>query len=187
MYKNVATAAVVVAIATVVVRFASFAPMAAGDPPPAPARYQVVVIGSGLAGHSAALSAAEECTECSVLLLEKEPRVGGNSLKASSGINAVAAAGQGDSAERFKDDILRSGGGLSEPALVDALVRDSQGALAWLAAAGVDLSGTVQLGGHTSRRTHFPPRGPVGFSIVSALAKKVEAHPNITVLAGATV
>ncbi len=49
------------------------------------------------------------------------PRAGGNSMKASSGINALAPE-QSDSPEAFRDDTLRSGGGLSVPELVDTLV-----------------------------------------------------------------
>jgi succinate dehydrogenase/fumarate reductase flavoprotein subunit len=56
----------------------------------------VVVIGGGLAGLSAAVEAAsyfsrENLPSCTVTLLDKEPRIGGNSAKASSGINAACA------------------------------------------------------------------------------------------------
>ena len=56
----------------------------------------VVVIGGGLAGLSAAVEAAsyfsrEKLPSCTVTLLDKEPRIGGNSAKASSGINAACA------------------------------------------------------------------------------------------------
>ena len=144
----------------------------------------IVVVGAGLAGQSAALAAAEACPRCAVVLLEKEPRVGGNSAKASSGINAVTPE-HGDSPQRYRDDTLRSGGGLSSPPLVDALVGDSAAGLEALQAAGMDLSGTVQLGGHTARRTHFPPHGPVGWTIISALKKRLDAALNVRVVTGA--
>jgi heterodisulfide reductase subunit A-like polyferredoxin len=56
----------------------------------------VVVIGGGLAGLSAAVEAASyfsrgNLPSCTVTLLDKEPRIGGNSAKASSGINAAYA------------------------------------------------------------------------------------------------
>ena len=83
---------------------------------------RIVVVGSGLAGTAAALSAAESVAAgTEVVLLEKEPRLGGNSMKASSGINALTPD-QGDAAAAFRDDTLRSGGGLSVGELVDALV-----------------------------------------------------------------
>lgn len=53
-------------------------------------------------------------------MLEKNAAVGGNSAKASSGINAVNAA-EGDSEALYARDTLRSGGGLSDEALVRRL------------------------------------------------------------------
>ena len=44
----------------------------------------VIVVGSGLAGMSAAIEAAD--ARAKVILLEKEPKTGGNSAKATSGI-----------------------------------------------------------------------------------------------------
>ena len=83
---------------------------------------RIVVVGSGLAGTAAALAAAEAAgPQAQVVVLEKEARPGGNSMKASSGINALAPD-QGDSAAAFRDDTQRSGGGLSVPELVDAMV-----------------------------------------------------------------
>ena len=83
---------------------------------------RIVVVGSGLAGTAAALAAAEAGGPLAeVMVLEKEPRPGGNSMKASSGINALEPA-EGDSMADFRGDTLKSGGGLSVPELVDALV-----------------------------------------------------------------
>lgn len=83
---------------------------------------RIIVIGSGLAGTAAALAAAEAGgPQAQVVVLETEARPGGNSMKASSGINALTPE-SGDSAEAFRDDTIRSGGGLSSPELVDTLV-----------------------------------------------------------------
>ena len=83
---------------------------------------RVIVVGSGLAGTAAALEAADAAgPNIKVVVLEKEPRTGGNSMKASSGINALTPE-QGDTAEDFRQDTVKSGGGLSAPELVDALV-----------------------------------------------------------------
>lgn len=46
---------------------------------------------------------------------------GGNSAKASSGINALNVPG-GDSESLFEGDTIKSGGGLSKPDLVHTLV-----------------------------------------------------------------
>ena len=82
---------------------------------------RLIVVGSGLGGTSAALTAAQLDPSLDVVVLEKEAKPGGNSVKASSGINALTPQ-QNDSAEVFQQDTLRSGGGLSRPELVNTLV-----------------------------------------------------------------
>jgi hypothetical protein len=83
---------------------------------------RIVVVGSGLSGTAAALTAAEALGQRGeVVVLEKEGRAGGNSMKASSGINALTPE-HGDAADTFREDTLRSGGGLAMPQLVDTLV-----------------------------------------------------------------
>lgn len=83
---------------------------------------RIIVVGSGLAGTAAALAAAEAGgPQAQVVVLEKEARPGGNSMKASSGINAMTPE-SGDSAEAFRADTVKSGGGMSTPELVDTLV-----------------------------------------------------------------
>ncbi len=83
---------------------------------------RIIVVGFGLAGTAAALAAAEAGgPQAQVVVLEKEARPGGNSMKASSGINALTPE-SGDSAEAFREDTVKSGGGLSSPELVNALV-----------------------------------------------------------------
>ena len=69
------------------------------------------------------------------------------------------------------------------------LQADSQAALAWLEAAGVDLSGTVQLGGHSRNRTHTSSRGPAGVAIMKALQGRLAAQPEerLRVVTGAKV
>ncbi|PSC72118.1 tobamovirus multiplication 1-like [Micractinium conductrix] len=148
---------------------------------------RIVVVGSGLAGTAAALAAAEAGGPLAeVMVLEKEPRPGGNSMKASSGINALEPA-EGDSMADFRGDTLKSGGGLSVPELVDALVAGSQEAVGWLEKQGIDLSGRVQLGGHTRKRTHTSTKGPVGFSIMKALLDLEAKEERIRVITGAKV
>lgn len=146
----------------------------------------LVVVGSGLAGTTAAIAASENAS-IKIVMLEKEERTGGNSIKASSGINAVSFENE-DSLGTFAEDTLASGGGLSDLALVQTLVNDSREALEWLASMGVDLNGTVQLGGHSIKRTHFPSTGPsVGFAILKALGEIVVKTPNIKVVTKAKV
>ncbi|KAJ2356179.1 hypothetical protein GGF43_002236 [Coemansia sp. RSA 2618] len=154
------------------------------------ARASIVVVGGGLAGMSAALEALHQTRNMAgvtVSLLEKEPRTGGNSAKASSGINGVLTRTQKvqgvvDSVEAFARDTIASGHGRSNETLVRKLTEDSTSAVAWLQEEfGLDLDVLAQLGGHSAARTHRRPEvggrpQPVGWGIVSTLAERLAAH-----------
>ena len=76
---------------------------------------QIIVIGGGLAGLSSAHTILEHGGR--VLLLDKCPFLGGNSAKATSGINGAltrtqAAKGIDDSADKFEQDILKGAAGV---------------------------------------------------------------------------
>lgn len=140
--------------------------------------YDAVVVGSGLAGLTASLELLSK--GFSVALIEKTERLGGNSAKASSGINGVPTRFQdpaeGDSVVSFVEDTIKSGKGLSNVKLVDMLTRNSADAMHWLTDKyAVDLSSVTALGGHSHARTH---RGsgklPPGFAITSALSKRLQ-------------
>lgn len=140
----------------------------------------VVVVGTGLAGLATALALAEGGSN--VVMLEAEERYGGNSLRASSGINGATTRWQTDVDAMFDADTLRSGGGRSEPALVAALVGDSRAALEWLVAHGVEIDQVVKLGGHSVARTHRGARTMgVGLAIMSRLWARAQAEPRIRV------
>ena len=116
-----------------------------------------------------------------VTLVEKTDKFGGNSIKASSGINGVPTIYQtpGDSVNLFKRDMMRSGHGLNDEELVNILTAQSKSAIEWLTGDDfkIDLSAVAQLGGHSHARTH---RGsgslPPGFAIILALVKKLETY-----------
>eukprot|EP00443_Scrippsiella_acuminata_P078683 CAMPEP_0115511858 /NCGR_PEP_ID=MMETSP0271-20121206/74194_1 /TAXON_ID=71861 /ORGANISM="Scrippsiella trochoidea, Strain CCMP3099" /LENGTH=396 /DNA_ID=CAMNT_0002941965 /DNA_START=54 /DNA_END=1244 /DNA_ORIENTATION=- len=97
------------------------------------AEASVVVVGGGFAGLSAAISALEAGAS-SVTLLEKEPKLGGNSAKASFGINAV---GEGDTVDAFVEDALAAGGPSADSGLVRTLARHSMESLQWLQTFGL--------------------------------------------------
>ncbi|KAJ2083429.1 hypothetical protein H4R24_000808 [Coemansia sp. RSA 988] len=163
------------------------------------ARAHIVVVGGGLAGLSAAaeaLRATAARTGVTVTLVEKEARAGGNSAKASSGINGAPtrtqrAQGIRDSVEAFAQDTLVSGRGRSSTTLVGKLVNDSAQAVEWLQDAfALDLDVVAQLGGHSAPRTHRRPDAdgkpqPVGWGIISALTRHLDSQPRFKLLAGA--
>jgi len=149
----------------------------------------IVIVGAGSAGLTAALEAGVHLNgqaqgHFDVIVLEKETFVGGNSMKASSGMNAYidSTLSTGDSIDQFKRDTLASGGGLSDESLVDVLVHDSGSALEFIRGLGVDLAeNPVQLGGHSQPRTYTVVNGAVGASLVKALEKAVRSKRNIDI------
>jgi flavocytochrome c len=150
----------------------------------------VIVVGSGLAGLSAAHEALK--AGASVRMFERGAKTGGNSIKASSGINGANSRYQKakgiEKDELFYGDTVRSAGklfketshkGLDREALVQKLTKESASAVEWLADEfGVDLSKVAPLGGHSVARTHRGAgKSPPGFAIVSTLTKKLEENP----------
>jgi len=136
-----------------------------------------IVVGSGLAGMTATLNILDRGGR--VVMLEKEHLLGGNSNKASSGINAYCPdpLGCDDSLEVFFNDTMRSAGSSAREDLISTLVNKSADAVNWLRErVGVDLSLTSQLGGHSSKRTHRPSNGMAGAEIIYGIQKAVKAY-----------
>jgi hypothetical protein len=136
-----------------------------------------VIVGSGLAGLAAAVNILDRGGR--VVIMEKEHRLGGNSNKASSGINACCPNDDiyDDVLESFRNDTIKSAGNAARPDLIDVLVGNSAQAVTWLKERiGVDLSLLAQLGGHSHKRTHRPSNGMVGAEIIYGMQKAVRAY-----------
>jgi FAD-dependent fumarate reductase len=134
-------------------------------------RPTVCVIGSGLAGLAAAVSLAPHA---SVVVIDCAPVVGGNSIKAKSGMSRPLVPNEEGSRRMMFDDIVRSGRHQAGPELtrVRRLVDDANAAHAWLrVVAGVRLSEAVRTGGHREARTFRPSGGAVGAQLVVALER----------------
>ena len=121
--------------------------------PPVEARWRrdadVVVVGSGAAGISAALTAA--ASGLRVLIVTKD-LIGGATPLAQGGL--AAAIGPGDSAASHVSDTLTAGAGLCEPDVVASLAAAAPGVIDWLGGLGARLD-TRELrleGGHSHRR-----------------------------------
>uniref|UniRef100_A0A915DW92 FAD-dependent oxidoreductase 2 FAD binding domain-containing protein n=1 Tax=Ditylenchus dipsaci TaxID=166011 RepID=A0A915DW92_9BILA len=136
----------------------------------------VVIVGGGLAGLSAAIEAIKAGAR--VILVDKEKDLGGNSAKASSGINgcntkAQRALGISDSVDKFYSDTMSAGDRENDQTLVDILTHESADAVKFLREHGVDLSDLC--GGHSVPRTYWLPSSkegkalPVGVAIIRAL------------------
>merc|ERR1719515_404372 len=112
------------------------------------------------------------------VLLDKSAFCGGNSTKATSGINGSAtktqkAKGIEDSAELFIKDTLK--GGAKRPEVAKVLAENSGPDVEWLMDAfDLDLSLVARLGGHSAPRTHRGAERFPGMTITYALIQMVE-------------
>ncbi|KAI8999227.1 FAD binding domain-containing protein [Gaertneriomyces semiglobifer] len=146
----------------------------------------VIIIGGGLAGLSAAHTVLEHGGN--VILLDKNSFLGGNSTKATSGINGAGTATQRklgipDTAEIFYEDSAKSARDLIVPELTKVLTYQSGAAVEWIQDKfNVDLSLISRLGGHSQPRTHRGKEMFPGMTITYALMEKLEdiaaAQPN---------
>merc|ERR1712187_519810 len=137
---------------------------------------QVIVVGGGLAG----MSAANQTVECGgkTVLLDKSSFCGGNSSKATSGINGAgtktqAQKGIPDNKDIFLADTLK--GGAKKPEIAKVLCANSGADVDWLVDKfGVDLSLVSRLGGHSQPRTHRGKERFPGMTITYGLMERLE-------------
>merc|ERR1711998_262441 len=135
-------------------------------------------IGGGLAGLSAAHTVLE--SGGNVVVIDKNPFMGGNSTKATSGINGAGTRTQRqknipDTPEIFENDTTVSAKEGVRPPLVKVLTHQSGPAVDWLMNNfGLDLSLVSRLGGHSQPRTHRGKERFPGMTITYALMEKLE-------------
>ncbi|MEV1176630.1 flavocytochrome c [Nonomuraea sp. NPDC049784] len=119
--------------------------------------FDLVVIGSGIAGQTAATSAAESGHD--VVLLEKTGTLGGSSAMsggwfAFSGTQEQAAEGIEDSAELFLRDMLELGKHLNDRSLLEAYLACQEDTYRWLKDHGVVFREVELSSGQSARRSH---------------------------------
>lgn len=140
----------------------------------------IVVIGAGGAGMTAAIQAVQDGVN-NVVVLEKMPITGGNTTRATGGLNAAhtqyqKADGIEDSIELFVEDTMKGGKNLNDPALVQVLTEGSADAVDWVNEIGGDLSVVGMFGGASVKRIHRPSdTSAVGPMLVTTLNEELEA------------
>jgi L-aspartate oxidase len=141
--------------------------------------FDVVIVGSGLAGLSAALHLAPTQR---VAVITKRALSDGSSGWAQGGIAAVM--GREDSFDAHVDDTLVAGAGLSDPAATRFVVEHAPESIEWLRSLGVPFSqenGQLHLtreGGHSARRiVHVTDA--TGAAVQQTLIEHVRRTPNI--------
>ena len=142
----------------------------------------VLIIGSGAAGLSAALVLAQKLK---VLVLAKGPLTSGSTAWAQGGIAAVLDAG--DTFEDHIRDTMIAGAGLNRRETVEFVIERAPEAIARLVELGVPFNAVGEAlhltreGGHSHRRiVHVADA--TGWAVQAALLKAAEANPNITLL-----
>lgn len=141
----------------------------------------IVVIGAGGAGMAAAVQAHDNGVK-KVVIIEKMPMVGGNTIRATGGINAAetpqqAKLGIKDSIEQMYKDTMKGGHNRNNPELVKVLCENSNDAVQWLIKLGGNFNDVGFMGGATNKRCHRPMGGAaVGPEVVKTLYNAVEAR-----------
>jgi L-aspartate oxidase len=151
----------------------------------------VVVVGSGIAGLTAALR-VRETGAGSVVVVTKDDLSAGSTQWAQGGI--AAALGPGDTPDQHLADTLVAGGGICDESAVRALVTEGPEAVRELIALGTrfdhtpagDLSLTREGGHHRDRIAHAGGDA-TGAEIQRALVAAVRSAPDIRVIEHALV
>jgi L-aspartate oxidase len=149
----------------------------------------VVVIGSGIAGLTAALR-IRRTGAGSVLVVTKDHLSAGSTQWAQGGI--AAALGPGDTPDQHLRDTLVAGAGLCDEDAVRVLVDEGPAAVRELIALGTQFdhtpAGELQLtreGGHLRDRIAHAGGDATGAEIQRALVAAVQADPGVEVVAHA--
>jgi len=148
---------------------------------------EVLILGSGAAGLSAALRLAQAGRK--VCVISKGTLAGGSTLWAQGGISAVLD--EDDSVEAHVRDTLIAGAGLCDEAAVNFTVERGPACIEWLIEQGVVFTQAegeergqrlhlTREGGHSHRRI-VHAADATGRAVETTLAALAESHPNIVV------
>ena len=146
--------------------------------------HDILIIGSGAAGLTAALTLAKEAK---VAVISKGPLDSGSTRWAQGGIAGVLDSE--DSIDAHVKDTLRAGNGLCREAAVQFTIERSRESIEWLIKKGVSFTPDddasddhpyhlTKEGGHSYRRI-IHAADATGLEVQSALLDQVKAHKNI--------
>jgi len=148
-------------------------------------KFDVAIIGSGLAGLTVALHLAETHK---VAVISKRSLLDGASNWAQGGIAAVLDSN--DSIDEHVADTLVAGGGLCDEPATRFIIEHGREAVEWLIKQGVPFTPDADAelgfhltreGGHSQRRI-IHAADATGHAVQVTLEEKVRKHPNITLM-----
>ncbi|QHI72747.1 FAD-dependent oxidoreductase [Aminipila terrae] len=139
---------------------------------------EIIVVGNGLAGLSAAISAVESGSE--VTLISQNTAERSQSVMAAGGINAALnTKGQEDSVEQHYEDTIKSGCGLADSEALKCMIQEAPAIVKKLSKMGVifsrDKNGNLDLryfGGQKKMRTAFSKSG-IGRQLMCGMSQEV--------------
>ncbi len=144
----------------------------------------VVVIGAGGAGLAATVSAHQN--GASVIVVEKMPNIGGNTIICGASYNAVdpkrqKALGIEDSIEKHYSQTYEGGDKLGKPEMIQTLVENAYPSIEWLESLGMEFKDTVftVLGGLWPRA--HKPKLPLGTGFISTYMNYIKGKKDIQV------
>ena len=146
-----------------------------------------LVIGSGIAGLSFAIKAAEHG---SVTLITKNEPLNSNTAWAQGGISAVlpeVLRDPGDTAEQHVADTINAGAGLCNEEAVRSIIEEGKQTIEELVSWGTDFDqegarySLGREGGHSRRRV-LHSKDTTGHEIASSLLETARRTPGLTIL-----
>lgn len=145
----------------------------------------IVVIGAGGAGLAAAVTANQAGAK--VIVLEKLPKVGGNTILAGGALNAVddgseTALANDDSVQKHYDQTYEGGDKQGDPELVRTMVENAWDGVEWLQELGMGFQdGVFTVTGGLWPRAHKPIE-PVGTGFFNTYNKYISEHDGIEIM-----
>lgn len=145
----------------------------------------VIVIGAGGAGLAAAVTAHQN--GASVIVLEKMPKVGGNTILAGGALNAVddgseTAIANDDSVEKHYTQTWEGGDKQGDQELVRIMVENAWDGVEWLKSLGMEFKdGVFTVTGGMWPRAHKPVE-PVGTGFFTTYGAYIDANENIEIM-----
>ena len=159
-------------------------------------QYDLIIIGGGLAGLTAAYeSNMKSNISLNIALIEGLSDIGGNSNRATSGINLLETEPQRrkniiDNYTIFYQDTMKSGKNINDPLLVSTFINGTKTLYDYYTKNfDIDITLLGQLGGHSVARTHRPTDSNfvIGSYLISKVSQVVKNSNKITIYYNSTL